>query len=91
MKTATVNFKTDEATKLKAQAVAGKLGIPLSNLLNAYLYELANTGSVHFTTTEPMTEKTEKIIAQVKSEIAAGRVSGPFGTLEDMFAHLDSL
>ena len=91
MKTATINFKTDEATKLKAQDVAGRFGIPLSNLLNAYLYELASTGSVHFTTTEPMTEKMEKEIAQAELEIAAGKVSGPFKTLEEMFMHLDTL
>lgn len=91
MKTATINFKTDEATKAKAQNVANSLGIPLSNLLNAYLYELANTGSVHFTTTEPMTEKMEKVIAQAEADIAAGRLSGPFNTLEKVFDHLDSL
>ena len=91
MKTATVNFKTDEATKLKAQAVAGKLGIPLSILLNAYLYELARTGSVHFTTVEPMTEKMEAVINRAEAEIAAGDTSGPFATLEGMFAHLDNL
>jgi addiction module RelB/DinJ family antitoxin len=91
MKTETVNFKTDVTTKLKAQKVASKLGIPLSNLLNAYLYELASTGSVHFITTEPMTEKMEKIISQAEIEIAAGKVSGPFKTLEEMFDHLDNL
>jgi addiction module RelB/DinJ family antitoxin len=91
MKTAIINFKTDEATKAKAQAVAKQIGIPLSNLLNAYLYELAATGSVHFTVSEPMTEKMEQIIAEAESEIAAGEVSGPFGTLEEMFAHLDNL
>ena len=91
MKTATVNFKTDETTKLKAQDVANKLGIPLSNLLNAYLYELASTGSVHFTTTEPMTKKMEELIAQAEAEIAAGEVSGPFETYEDMVTHLNSL
>ncbi len=91
MKTAIVNFKTDDATKTKAQAVAKKIGIPLSNLLNAYLYELASTGSVHFTASEPMTEKMEKVIEQAEKEIAAGEISGPFETLEDMFAHLDSL
>lgn len=91
MKTAVVNFKTDEATKLKAQDVASRLGIPLSNLLNAYLYELASTGSVHFTTSEPMTEKMETAIAKAEAEIAAGDVSGPFETLEEMFTHLDSL
>jgi addiction module RelB/DinJ family antitoxin len=91
MKTATVNFKTDEATKLKAQDVAGRLGIPLSNLLNAYLHELASTGSVHFTTTEPMTEKMEKMIEKAEAEIAAGHASGPFATPEEMYAHLDTL
>jgi addiction module RelB/DinJ family antitoxin len=91
MKTATVNFKTDEATKAKAQKVANQIGIPLSNLLNAYLYELANTGSVHFTASEPMTKKMEELIEVAKKEIAAGEVSGPFETLEEMFEHLDSL
>ena len=91
MKTAVVNFKTDEVTKAKAQAVAKQIGIPLSNLLNAYLYELASTGSVHFTASEPMTEKMEKLIEQAEKEIAAGEVSGPFETLEEMFVHLDSL
>ena len=91
MKTAVINFKTDEATKLKAQVVASELGIPLSNLLNAYLTELANTGSVHFTTTEPMTEKMEELITEAESDITAGRVSSPFRNTEEMFAHLDSL
>jgi addiction module RelB/DinJ family antitoxin len=91
MKTATINFKTDDNTKAKAQAVAKQIGIPLSNLLNAYLYELANTGSVHFTASEPMTEKTELIIAEAEKEIGTGQVSGPFETLEEMFEHLDNL
>ena len=91
MKTAIINFKTDESTKAKAQAVAKQIGIPLSNLLNAYLYELASTGSVHFTASEPITEKMEKLIEQSEKEIAAGEVNGPFENLEEFFAHLDSL
>lgn len=91
MKTAIVNFKTDEATKTKAQAVAKQVGIPLSNLLNAYLSELATTGSVHFTVSEPMTEKMEKVIGMAEKEIAAGELSGPFENLEEMFTHLDNL
>lgn len=91
MKTAVINFKTDEATKAKAQAVAKQIGIPLSNLLNAYLYELAATGSVHFTASEPMTKKMEQVIGEAENEIATGKVSGPFETLEEFFAHLDDL
>ena len=91
MKTAVINFKTDLSTKVKAQDVAKQLGIPLSNLLNAYLQELATTGSVHFTVAEPMTEKMEKIIAKAEKEIASGELSEPFETLDKMFAHLDNL
>ena len=91
MKTAVINFKTDQATKTKAQAVAKRVGIPLSSLLNAYLYEFAATGSVHFTVSEPMTEKMEAIIEQAESEIASGQTSGPFVDLESAFKHLDSL
>ena len=91
MKTAVINFKTDDATKAKAQAVAKQIGIPLSNLLNAYLYELASTGSVHFTASEPMTEKMETLITEAEKEITAGEVSGPFESLEEMFEYLDSL
>lgn len=88
MKTATVNFKTDLHTKQKAQSVALRLGIPLSNLLNAYLYELAATGSVHFTVAEPMTEKMEKAIAIAEREIAAGEVGEPYETIDELLAHL---
>ena len=89
MKTATINFKTDEATKRKAQQVANDIGIPLSNLLNAYIYELARTGSVHFTTVEPMTEKMGKAIEQAEREIKNGQVSEAFENIEDLFKHLD--
>ena len=54
-------------------------------------HELANTSSVHYTTSEPMTEKMETLIAQAEKEIAAGELSGPFASLEEMFVHLDSL
>ena len=63
MKTATVNFKTDENTKKLAQTVSGQLGIPLSSLLNAYLHELVSTKSVRFSVAEPMTRKMETAIA----------------------------
>lgn len=89
MKTATINFKTDEDTKRKAQDVAHKLGIPLSNLLNAYIYELARTGSVNFSTAEPMTKKMEAVIGLAEAEIETGDISKPFETLEDLFEHLD--
>lgn len=91
MKTATINFKTDPATKLKARKAAEELGIPLSNLLNAYLHELASTGTVYFSITEPVTEKTEKVMAKIEQEIAEGELSEPFDNLDSLFRHLDNL
>lgn len=91
MKTAIINVKVDEKIKRRAKAVAGNFGIPLSTLVNAYLVELANTGQIHFATTEPMTKEMEKVIAQAEREIKTGKTSGPFDTLEAAYAHLDSL
>jgi len=91
MKTAIVNFKTSDETKKKAQTVAKQLGIPLSNLLNAYLSELATSGAIHFSVAEPMTEKMEVIIGEAEKEIASGEISDSFETLDEMFNHLDTL
>lgn len=91
MKTATINFKTDSTTKLKAQNIATKLGIPLSSLLNAYLHELVSSRSVRFTLDETPTKKTAAIIKQAEKEIAAGQTSGPFNTAEEAIEHLNSL
>ena len=86
-----ISVKTDTKTKLRAQAVAHEIGIPLSTLINAYLRELAATGRVYFALPEAMTAKTEKIIADIEKEIEDGELSGPFKTTEELFAHLDSL
>lgn len=91
MKTAVINVKVDEQTKKRAQAVAGTFGIPLSTLINAYLTELAETKQVHFSAVELMTPQMEKIIAQAEKEIKAGETSGPFETVEEAIAYLDSL
>jgi addiction module RelB/DinJ family antitoxin len=91
MKTAIINIKTDPETKLKAHRVADELGIPLSNLLNAYLHELAATGSVHFSVAEPMTAEMEKAIAEAEKDIAAGNISEPFDSAEAAIAYLKSL
>lgn len=86
-----ISVKTDQDTKDKAQAIARSIGIPLSTLINAYLRELAITGTVRFTAPEVATAKTEKIMEQIEKDIAAGDISGPFETTEELFAHLDGL
>lgn len=91
MKTAVLSVKVDENTKKRAQAVAKSVGIPLSTLVNAYLIELSETGQVHFTASEVMTKKMEKIIEEAEIEIAAGEVSEEFISAEEAIAHLKQL
>ena len=91
MKTAVINVKVDEDIKKRAKAVAGSFGIPLSTLVNAYLIELAETGQIHFTASEPMTKKMEKIIEQAEKEIDAGETAGPFETTEEAISYLKTL
>ncbi|MES2971638.1 MAG: hypothetical protein V4702_04920 [Patescibacteria group bacterium] len=86
-----ISVKTDVSTKLRAQSVAKQIGIPLSTLINAYLRDLASSGTVHFSAPEPMTPQMEKIIEQAERDIAAGDVSGPFKTSKELFDHLDNL
>ena len=91
MKNAVINVKVDEKTKKRAQAVAGKFGFALSTLINAYLMDLAETGRIHFTASEPMTKKMEKIVEQAEKEIAAGETVGPFDTVDEAIAYLKGL
>ena len=86
-----ISVKTDKETKRRAKAVADEIGIPLGTLLNAYIKQIAATGVVHFSVTEPMTPKMERLIAEAEKEIASGKTSGPFTTTEDLFEHLDAL
>jgi len=48
MKTATVNFKTDEDTKVQAQELSLLIGIPLGSVLHAYLREFVAKQEVNF-------------------------------------------
>ena len=87
MKT-TLTFKIDKDDKERAQTTAKNLGIPLSTILNAYLREMSATGHVAFTATEKMTPQMEKIIEEFQKEMAEGKVSKPYDSVEDFLAAL---
>lgn len=91
MKTAVISVKVDEQTKRRAQATAKVFGFPLSTLINAYLMELANTGQIHFSSVEPMTQQMEMIVEQAEQEIKTGKSAGPFDTADEAIVYLDSL
>ncbi len=91
MKTTVMSIKVSEDTKKRAQIVAKQFGLPLSTLVNAYLMELGDTGQIHFSTTEMMTPRMEKIIEQADKEIKDGNTSGPFNSAEEAISYLKSL
>ena len=86
-----ISVKTDVSTKLRAQLVAKQIGIPLSTLINAYMRDLASSGTVHFSAPERMTPEMERLIEQAENDIVSGDVSGPFKTTKALFDHLDNL
>lgn len=54
-----LSIKTNKQVKKLAQMRAQQLGFPLGTLVNAFLRNLGQTGEVHFTIDEPMTEKND--------------------------------
>src|SRR5687767_10202826 len=52
MNSAVINLKTDPKVKEEAQKTAGKLGISLSSILNAYLRQFVKTKSIAFSAKE---------------------------------------
>ncbi len=64
MKTATVNFKTDEETKRQAQEIALLIGIPLGSILHAYLREFVASQEVYFSHKRVKKERTMQQLAK---------------------------
>ena len=88
--TTTLSLKTRKQVKQLAQMRAKQLGIPLGTLVNAFLRDLGQTGEVHFTIAEPITPKMEKIIQEMRAEIAASDTYGPFD-IDEAEAFLDDI
>ena len=86
----TLSLKTKKQVKELAQLRAKQLGIPLGTLVNAFLRNLGQTGEVRFTIAEPITPKIEKIIEEMRAEIARGDTYGPFD-IDEAETFLDSI
>ena len=71
----TVQFRTDVATKRKAQKIAGQIGLDLSSIFNATLKQMIRVGGLPFPllTDNGFTAKQENEMLQ---EIKDARVRG---------------
>lgn len=86
-----LSIKTDKEVKQKAQKLAGKLGFPLSTIINAYLREFVRDRSIHFSLEEHVRPRVGRLLKQASEDYRKGKnVAGPFASAKDMDAYLDA-
>ena len=83
-----ISIKVDKDVKEAAQEVARSAGLTLSSLVNAYLRQVVATRRIELYVPEPMTPRLEELIAEVESELNAGKASKPFENVDDFLADL---
>lgn len=88
--TTTMSLKTKKSVKQLAELRAKQLGIPLGTLVNAFLRNLGQTGEVHFSVGEPITDQMAGLLRQMRQEVSQGQVDGPF-THQEAEKFLDAI
>ncbi len=88
MSTTVISVKLDQNVKTSAQEVAKSTGLTLSTLVNAYLRQVATTRRIELYAPELMTPKLEKFIAEIETELKAGKVSKKFDDVEEFLTDL---
>ena len=83
-----ISIKVDKDVKEAAQEVAKSAGLTLSSLVNAYLRQVVATRRIELYAPETMTPRLEELIAEVESELNAGKASKPFENVDDFLADL---
>jgi len=91
MNTAVINIKTQPEIKIKAQAIAKKLGLNLSSVINAYLVQLIKTKTVIFSANEEPTDYLLRMLENSQKEIKAGKATRKFKKTEDALGYLDKM
>ncbi|MEK7617838.1 MAG: hypothetical protein AAB410_01715 [Patescibacteria group bacterium] len=78
MKT-TIHLKVDPEIKIRAAALAERLGLSLSTVVNASLRSFVQTETFSVSASEPMTPYMENWIGEIENDIAADKnIIGPF-------------
>lgn len=86
-----VNVKIDERVKKDAQQRAKELGLSLSSVVNVTLKQFARTGEIDLSVPKyHMTPYLEGIVKEARAEYTTGKTAGPFATVEEFIADLDS-
>ena len=91
MSKAVINFKVDEEVKDEAQKLARQLGIPLSAIVNSQLRQLIRSRKFMLDATPTMTPFLEEVLDQVERDRKNSKNITRTRSLEEAFAHIDSL
>ena len=87
-----IHIKSDKEVKENAQKLARKLGLNLSDVINASLRNFIRTREVVFSDTPQMTPELEKLLDKVEEDIKNKKnLIGPFKSPKEMDKFLDSL
>ncbi len=85
-----LNIKTDPQTKQHLQEFAAELGVPVSVIMNAQIKQMLRDRKVILSTELEPTPYLEKILREVEADLKTGHnISGPFASVDEMFAHLE--
>ena len=91
MNTATLNIKTDPATKQQLKEFAAHVGLPVSALMNAQIKQMLRKGKVEFDTGPTPTPYLQKIIKEAEADYKAGRNITRVNNRKELEDYLNSL
>lgn len=85
-----LNIKTDKHVKLAAKRAAEEIGMPLGTIVNAFLRQFGRDKEIAFSAPYKPTKYLEKVIDEAEREFASGKAVGPFSTVAELRADLES-
>lgn len=90
MKTS-ILIKTDPEVKTNAQMLASKLGITITDVVNAALRNFIRTREIYISDVPRMTPELERLLDEVEKDIKEGKNLSPsFKTAKEAWDYLDS-
>ena len=87
-----INIKTDKEVKVEAQRLAKKLGLSLSDVMNASLRNFIRTREVRVSDIPQMTPELERLLGRVERDLKTGKnFSQVFKTGKEAVRYLERL
>lgn len=87
-----IHIKSDKEIKENAQEIARRLGLSLSDVVNASLRNFIKTREVYFSDIPRMTPELERLLGRVEEDIRKKKNMSPaFSSPSEMDEYLNSL